>query len=182
MHFTTKSYDYFKYQGKIKTTFDTFSARKDAYLYQKLSRNQEAFELILSNIVENPKLSIYDLFEDSAKQVHTNWKKRIESITYQFQNNLNLLHENYADNFISINGNYPYVIDLYLQRKLPLEVLCILVRLSNSIPYWKQTVVDKVVFPDIINKIENYLPFLAFDELKLKKILKGHFSLNNSNK
>ena len=36
-HFTSPSYDYFKYEGRIRTSKVTFSKRKDNFLFMMLS-------------------------------------------------------------------------------------------------------------------------------------------------
>ena len=54
-HFTKKSYDYFKYCGKIKTTIKSFNKRKDKYFFEKTSRqktNIEILEYFVSSFVE----------------------------------------------------------------------------------------------------------------------------------
>ena len=38
LHFSSKSYDYFKYHGKTNTTKDSFEKRKDKYTFYKISR------------------------------------------------------------------------------------------------------------------------------------------------
>jgi hypothetical protein len=37
LHFTTKTYDYIKYGGKVNATLDSFTKRKDRYFFHKLS-------------------------------------------------------------------------------------------------------------------------------------------------
>ena len=38
-HFTTESYDYFKYNGKVRASEHTFETRKDKYMFYKLSKH-----------------------------------------------------------------------------------------------------------------------------------------------
>ena len=45
LHFTSDSYDYFKYNGKTNVTKTTFSTRKDKYTFYKLSRKLGLTEL-----------------------------------------------------------------------------------------------------------------------------------------
>ena len=44
-HFTSSSYDYFKYHGKTNVSKDTFMKRKDKYQFYKLSRKYSLVEL-----------------------------------------------------------------------------------------------------------------------------------------
>jgi hypothetical protein len=173
-HFTS-TYDYFKYNGKINVSYESFISRRDAYSFQKLSKNRDYKNLMLSNIVENPKIWIGALFEESANDVYFKWKKRNDSITTHVKDELDKLNENFKSNFIVTNGNYPYITDLYLQKQISIETLSILTKLTNSQEYWSKSVVDKIIFPDIMNKIDNYYPFIIYSKEKVKKVIKDHF-------
>ena len=37
LHFTSDTYDYYKYDGKVNAKLDTFTKRKDRYFFHKLS-------------------------------------------------------------------------------------------------------------------------------------------------
>ena len=45
LHFTSTSYDYFKYNGKTNVTKENFMRRKDRYSFYKLSRKYSIAEL-----------------------------------------------------------------------------------------------------------------------------------------
>ena len=53
-HFTTKSYDFHKYNGKVKANFETFRTRNDAYFFAKLANKPDYENMILANMVVNP--------------------------------------------------------------------------------------------------------------------------------
>lgn len=173
-HFTS-SYDYFKYNGKTNASFDSYVARKDAYMFQKLGKKTDYENLILANIVQNQKLWAGSLLEEPARQTYLDWKKKTDAITMHVRDSLDHLNDEFKSNFIVNNGNYPLVLDLYLQRKLSLEALTILTKVTNSQPYWNKTVVDKVLFPDIVKTIDNYHPFLVYSTEKISSTIKDHF-------
>ena len=60
LHFTTDSYDYFKYNGKTKVTVTAFENRKDKYHFYKLSRKytnkEDLINFIVANLIEDEKL------------------------------------------------------------------------------------------------------------------------------
>jgi len=62
-----------------------------------------------------------------------------------------------------------------MRRELSLETITILTSLTNSSSYWRKNVVDKVVFPDIVEKLDKYNPFLVYSPEKMKKVIKNHF-------
>jgi hypothetical protein len=173
-HFTT-TYDYFRYNGKVNVSFDTFRSRKDAYNFQRLSKKKDYKTLILSNVVLNEKIWIGDLLEESANEVYLSWKQRNDAITFHVQDSLNKLNEDFKSNFISNQGQYPILIDLYLRKEISLETTCILTKITKSQDYWAKTVLDKVVFPDIMRKIDKYYPFIVYSPEKVKKVVKDHF-------
>jgi hypothetical protein len=173
-HFTTK-YDYFKYNGKVNVSKESFEARRDAYQFQRLSKKRDYKNLILSNIVNNPKAWVGSLLEDSANETYLEWKKRNDAITRHVQDSLSKLDDDFKTNFVSTNGQYPHVIDLFLRKEISLEAVTILTKMTNSSDYWKKTVIDKVVFPDILGQIDKYHPFIVYLPEKMKKVIKTHF-------
>ena len=55
IHFTSDSYDYFRYHGKSNVTADNFSNRKDKYSFYKLSRKYRLEDLknfYVANLLE----------------------------------------------------------------------------------------------------------------------------------
>jgi hypothetical protein len=173
-HFSS-TYDYFKYNGKVSVSPDTFYSRKDAYSFQKLSKKKDYKNLILSNMVENPKLWIGDLMEESANSIYIAWKKRNDAITSHVQDNLGKLNDDFKTNFVSDKGQYPLLIDLYLRREISLETTAILTKLTNSQEYWAKSVVDNVMFPDIMKRLDKYNPFIVYSTEKIKKVIKDRF-------
>lgn len=173
-HFTS-SYDYHKYNGKVNASFDSFLSRRDAFTFQRLGKQRDYTNLILSNIVKDPKIWAGSLLEDNARSVYLEWKKIQDSITNHIEESIERMDDDFQTNFVVVNGQYPHIINLYLQKKISLETLCILTKLTNSRTYWSDKVVDKVVFPDIIRTIDKYYPFINYSPEKIKKVLKNHF-------
>jgi hypothetical protein len=175
-HFTNESYDYHKYNGKIRASFESFQTRNDAFYFAKLSQKQDTHNLLLSNIVKNPKIWVRELCEEQAEQIYLDWKKRIDGLTYHFTNDLSKLNEDYKTNFsVSANGQTPKLISLYLQKQISLETFSILAHLSNVFPYWSAEVKDKIVAGDIIKLSQKYYPFLNIDKKKFQAIVKERF-------
>lgn len=175
-HFTTKNYDYQKYNGKTKASFDTFQTRNDAFFFYKLSQRPERHNLMLSNIVKNPNTWIKDILEESGEEIYADWKKRIDGLSYHFEQDLSKLDDDYKSNFVVINGQHPKLLSLFLQRKISLETFTILTNLSKVLDYWEQNVVDKIVAGDKILLSRKYYPFLDFDRKKFSAIIKNQLS------
>ena len=173
-HFTS-SYDYHKYNGKVNASFDSFLSRRDAYSFQRLGKQKDYKNIILSNIVTDPKIWVGSLLEDSARQKYLEWKKIQDSLTAHVQDTLDTLDDNFHQNFAVYKGQYPHIVNLYLQKRISLETLCILTKITNSKAYWQENVVDKVVFPGILQLIDKYYPFINYSPEKIKKVIRDRF-------
>lgn len=177
-HFTTDNYDYHKYNGNVRASFDSFATRKDAFFFHKLSKNQHWKEMLLSNIVKDPKIWIGDLIDDRGNEIYLNWESRIDALGHNFKNDLNLLKEDYASNFIVENGQHPFIMTQYFQNKITLETLTIICHIAKIYEYWNKEIVDKVIARDIIRLTIKYYPFLDIDQKKFSGIVRNHFFQN----
>ena len=173
-HFTS-SYDYHKYNGKVNASFDSYINRKDAFSFQKLGKQKDYKNILLANVVKNPKIWVGALFDQEAREIYLKWKQTQTSLTHHIEDQLSVLDDDFKSNFVVINGQYPHMVDLYLQKRISLETFSILVKFTNSKPYWEENVSDKVIFPDIIKTVDKYYPFLNFSTEKVKKVVKDHF-------
>lgn len=174
-HFTTDGYDYHKYNGKIRASFDTFRTRNDAYFFEKLSNKENPEKLIVANMVVKPNVWIREIVEQEGEDRYIDWQKKIDSLSRIFKTELNLLDDNFQANFTSVNGQHPFIMTMYLQKKISLETFSILAKISNIFPYWEKEIVDKIVARDIIRLIKKYKPFLEIDEKKFKDIVRERF-------
>jgi len=174
-HFSTKGYDYHKYRGKVKASFETFRARNDVFFFYKISKKDDPHRVLLANLVVNPKSWIREISEDSGEENYLAWEKRIQSLTYLFKSELSNLKDDYKSNFVVSNGQHPYIMSLYLQKKISLETIAILSHVSNVLDYWEKDLVDKFVAGDIITLLRKYYPFLKIDEKKFSQIVKERF-------
>lgn len=174
-HFTTDSYDYHKYNGKVKASFDNFSTRNDVFFFYKLSKNKDWHNIILANLLKNPNIWIREILEERGETTFAEWEGRMDSLTYTFKDDLSKLKENYVENFIPINGQHPHIMTLYLQNKITIETFSILANISNIYERWSTEIVDKVISRDIIRLSKKYYPFLEIDRQKFSIIVKEYF-------
>lgn len=175
-HFTTDGYDYQKYNGKVKASFDSFQVRNDTFFFYKLSKKDERHHLMLSNFIKNPNVWVRDLCEENAEAVYLDWKKRIDGLTYLFTSDLGKLKEDFKSNFVvGSSGQHPYLMQIFLQKQISLETFSILTHISNVFPYWEKEIVDKVVSRDMIRLSRKYYPFLTIDRKKFQSVIKTRF-------
>jgi len=175
-HFTNAKYDFFKYQGKVNASRQSFENRRDKYQFYKLSKMKHAKELILANLIQNPSMWIGDMFTDEANQVYLDWLKRQQSITYRFKSDINQMDDDFDSNFIVQNGQYPRVLQLYNRGQISLETLAILTDLVRCQKHWEKNIFDTVLFPDINRTLSKVKPFLTYDKEKLRQILLDRYT------
>ena len=174
-HFTTDQYDYQKYRGKVRASFDKFRTRNDVFFFHKLWQKDEPENYLLANMIVNPNSWIREIVEETGEARYLEWKKKIESLSYTFKSDLSKLDDNYQANFATPDGQHPLVMRLYLQKQITLETFTLLTNMSNIFPYWDTNLVDKIVARDIIRLSKKYRPFLEIDEKKFKDIVRNHF-------
>jgi hypothetical protein len=170
-HFTTNSYDYFKYNGKVKANAMSFENRKDKFFFYKLSKKKDAKEYILANMLKNPNVWAGDLVDEKAEAIYSSWLKRKQSLTYQFKSDIVELDDEFNKNFIVEDGQHPRLLKLYMMNRVSLETLVILCDLTGCLKHWEKNISDTIVFPDINRLVGKYSPFLQYDKPKMKRIL-----------
>lgn len=176
-HFTNPSYDYFKYNGKVRVRDSSkFESDKDKLFYMKLAKHQDPRNVILANLLENNKLWIRDIaYKEEANKVYEDWLKRKESLMYNFAQDLNKLREDFNSNFVVKDNTHPFIMKLFLQKQINLESLVMLVDAVRCVSYWHKKLVYDPVAEEIMNKIVKYRPFLEYDRAKVKKIVVDKF-------
>ena len=175
LHFSSPSYDYFKYHGTTNVSESSFLNRKDKYSFYKLSRKyslEEMKNFYIANLLENDVKWIGDIMGPEGEDVYKKWQKRNESLTYQFEQDIIFLFDS-SGSFLHVdNGSHPYLLSMMMQGEVMIETVAILNDLMGFFPMWKKKIVDDIVWPNWQLKIEKYTPFLNYDKQKFKSILK----------
>ena len=182
LHFTSKSYDYVKYNGKTNITKDTFMRRKDRFTFYKLSRKYSIIELkdfFIANLLEKTDRWTNEFLGPESEDDYKKWQKRTQSLTYTFGNDIIELFNTLSDKDLGpeylitvIDGQYPLLLNMMMQKEISIESLVVLNTLLNFFPMWEKKIDDTYVWPNIKMRCEKYKPFLNYDENKFKSILK----------
>jgi hypothetical protein len=175
-HFTSDSYDYVKYNGKVNASSTSFETRKDKYQFYKLSKHKNPLQYLVANFVDGDLKWIGDLFDDKSEKVYADWLKRQQSISYIFEQDLNKLLTLFDDNVIVKNGQHPYLLKQYLRREISIETIIILNDILGFFGHWNKKIEDGVLWPSIYKKLSKYKPFFHYDIFKCRKILKDKFA------
>jgi hypothetical protein len=176
-HFLLDNYDYFKYNKKIKVSHDAFLNRKDKIFFAKLGNQKDAYleNFLISNFLFDTKIWVGELLSDQAEERYKNWKKKQESLTYHFKNEIEFLADykmnEFNQCFESINGDHPRIIKLYLRKEISIETLVIL-NLILKFMQKTDTFIHDPIYKEVSKLCKKYQPFLKFDLLKMKRVLK----------
>lgn len=175
-HFTTKSYDYFKYNGKIKANVNTFNQRKDRIFFMKLAKHQDPKNFLVANFVESDNAWIGDLaYNENAQKNYINWSKRQQSLSYIFTNDVEHLDDKFDSNFLVEDHQHPPAMKLYLRKQITIETLIILIDLVRCFSHWQKNMGEDIVWKELSHKLIKYKPFVQYDRVKMKNILLARF-------
>lgn len=177
LHFTS-SYDYFKYHGKTNVSKDTFLRRKDKYSFYKLSRKYSLDELrnfFVANFVYGDSTWVGEMTGPNGEDVYKKWQKISQSLTYNFESDIVRILEqvNSPDELMKVrSGEYPDLLVGAMQNSISIETLVILNDMMNFFSMWDKKISDNIIWPSWKLKCEKYAPFITYDKVKFKNILK----------
>lgn len=177
LHFTSDSYDYFKYNGKTNVSKQTFSTRKDKYYFYKLSRKYTIDELknfYVANFVSGNDKWVGSMLQDGEEN-YTKWLKIQQSLTYTFENDIIYMSDKHhpLDWIYPRNGNdYPMLLKEMMQGGITLETVVILVDMMELLPMWNERIKEDIIWPSYKSTIKKYTPFVHYDKIKFRNILK----------
>jgi hypothetical protein len=176
-HFTLDTYDYFKYNKKTNVSYDSFLKRKDKIFFAKLGNRKKDYleNFLVANFIYQTNMWIGELLSDECEDRYREWKKRQESLTYHFSNQINFVGEmnkhEFNELFHSIDGNHPKIIRMYFRREISLETLVILDSILKFMIKSDKSINDPI-YREVSKLCKKYQPFLRFDEMKMKSALK----------
>ena len=184
-HFNT-DYDYFKYNGKLKVSNDSFLKRRDKFFFAKLERNYRNNELVyffVANFLDNDSSWSGSLVGSESEKKYLEWRKRIESLKYNFktecekiQNEIEYKDITFDEFFRVLGANHPRLLGWQLGGHISLETFTIMDGILNFTKQWNSHLKDDIMYCTVRNKSNKYKPFLQVDLQAYKKIMKSVFT------
>lgn len=187
-HFSSKRYDFHKYNGKIKAKYSSYEARPDRFFFEKIGRRyskEKLIDIFVSNFVERPDMWIGDVLDTEAEEIYTLWLQKIESLTYNFSEEcgdmlawLEKKGKKFNDLFKIEGHDHPLIVKMALQRVLSLETFIILDMILGFCSRFDKKL-DDPIWERFFLKVVKYAPFLKVDvgkcrQILLKKIQQDH--------
>jgi hypothetical protein len=185
LHFTTDNYDVVKQQGRVRGSKQAFFRRKDLLAIRKVAdtySDKDVVEFLVANFVGGDRWG--GVFDTQARERYLDWKKRIESLTYNFQKEVNIINNYCQKNNVDFSkafevntSRHPPIVSLYLRNDVSLETMVILNTITNFCSKLDNELKQDIVWPDVSRMIKKYEPFLTFKKEKYDAILRrtiGH--------
>ena len=172
LHFESDSYDATKYNYKTSAKPQSFWKRKDKLFFTKVGRKfKKPIDLInfyVANFVNDVKW-VGEMLEDDS---YDKWQKKIQSISYMFEQDLYKLseHVDTFDELFNIDV-HPFVVTKFLEEEINLETVVIINKLTGFMNKADREITETIVWPDVSKKIRKYGPFINVDMNKMKKIV-----------
>ena len=179
LHFTTDTFDYFKYGNAAKASQQSFDSRRDKFFFVKLSRTfkeDELREFFVANMIVEDKVYPATLVREGAKN-YQEYLKRKQSLTYRFKEDVFTLHEvsQKFDKLFIIDGMHPPLLKAHLGGRISIETLAIFQKIFNYVENFDKIIKEEIVWKPIRNRILKYEPFIFIDKGKYKNIIKQQY-------
>jgi len=180
LHFETDGYDAIKYHFKTSVKPTSFFKRKDKFFFAKLAKTYESElkEFYIANFKNDVKY-VGDMLNEGGERYYRDHKKIMESLTYQFQTDINKLNDmdvSFDSLLEAEENNHPLIIKLWMQDEILLETIVILDSILGFVERENKKITDTIIWPDIYRKIMKYKPFVKFDRNKCLNLLKDTFT------
>ena len=157
---------------------ETFTKRRDRYYFHRLSKSYDSKSIVnyfLSNFVSNTNLWVGDIIGKTGDEHYKQWSKKIESLHYYYEQDIDYIIERmttkdikFNDLFLSIDGQHPPIVKMFLAKKINFETLIILDDILRFTKKLNKNITEKVLWPKLFDRMKRYRPFLSYNITKYK--------------
>ena len=181
LHFVNENYDFVKYNGGVKANVKSFEKRKDKHFFNRLSwsmKDEDIRKLLIANFAIGDSYGGIDNIKN-AEEVYSEWKKRIQSLSYVFRADINTLlgkAECFDELFKVVDDNAIILTALY-QEDISLETFVILDKILGFVQAIDRQLDDDLIWPEWRMRITKYGKFLNLDIEKFKGVLKKELAI-----
>lgn len=180
LHFSQSTYDYHKYRGKSGVTEHSLEVRPDKYMFYKLSKHENPLTYLVANFSDTPKFYSRDMFTTQADLRYNEHLRRQQSLTYNFECDIDRLLEDFDENFRVPEGDYPYLLKLLTRKKITKETFIVMQDCLRFFREWNDRIADKVLWPQIAMNCRKLHPFLSYERDKYCALLKKKAQKSNT--
>jgi len=174
LHFTTNSYNVFNNRGHVKGARDTFYARNDRFIFEKLARKfpteRDIIQYFVANFAYGNQEVVYEPSTGDSNLI--TWNKRKQSISQVFESDLHtiLLHleKNGMTEKHLYEGNPPELFKLYLGGYVTVETMVILNSFADYLTTLKLQL--NLLWAEECRIIDKCKGFVKFDKDRLLQV------------
>jgi hypothetical protein len=169
LHFSSSTYDFHKFHGKIKPKLK--EEDKNFWCYKKVGESfsdKDIFGLFLSNIIASSSpLYIRDFLKDSSRETFLFWKEKIDNKYDVLLLECKYIKKNFGISLKELLEEKEKILSLSYRNDLSLESLVLLL---STFTLGKNDKED-IIFDLLLNKINKYRSFIDIDCEKVKRIV-----------
>ena len=179
LHFQDDKYNFMRFNGGVRSSPESFFKRKDRWFFEKLIRRykgEQVKEFFISNFITGDKYG--GLHTEEADIIYTDWKKRMQSVTYNFKNDIKVLIESveHFDELFQKDEQYPVILLKLYQGEIQLETFLILNQMLNFFPQFDKEL-DEYQWPVTRKLCNKYSSFLNVDLKKYRQIVRKELDI-----
>ena len=184
LHFTSDTYDFYRHNAKVNSTFNTFLKRNDRFFFHKLATKygNNLIDYYVSNFANKPKVWVGDLVRADGDTIYNKWKTYNESLSYNFRSDCNVIANVISNNnirfddvFSVVDGQHPRMLRLLLSGKVSIQSFIIFDKILSFVNRWDKEIKETIIWPEKSFKIAKLSPFVKVNLTKCKFIMKEVF-------
>ncbi len=170
LHFTNESYDATKYAFKTSANESAFTRRKDRFFFERIGRKYKETDIVIDYFTAN-FLAGVKWIGDMKEENYSKYVKRMESLSYGFEKDLNTLYEQ-CDSFDKICTS-TIAFDCLLAEEISIETVAIIDLLVNNLRRLKKDIRDPLgVYTEQIENISKYKLLLSRRNIPTEKLVR----------
>jgi hypothetical protein len=165
-HFTTASYDIFKYKGAVSAKMDTYEKRKDKFRMQKMASTMKDHDIVQFFLANFTRVASYaGLFDDKSEERYRIHNGYMMAFKYHFKNEITAMYRLAEEEGTDYNSMYssddghPLVVREYLGKGISLETFIVLDRINS----FTDSMDNNIVTETVLRVSKKYSPFLKLD-------------------
>lgn len=181
LHFTTKSYDYFKYQGKVKK--DNFIDIVPYTIISKGKLKTDFPDFFIPGLFHNPKMKIEYFMNDDYSKIWKYWKGYQLSPLYFLKEELSEIKSYLNNKNIEFNhlfkvseNELPLIYRFLVKSEISPQTILYMDQVLSFRPIFERKVTESIMYPKLETRIKKITNFVKTQETnRLKKIIKDVF-------
>jgi len=182
-HFSQKSYDYFKYRGKVNVSETKYLSRRDRYSFEKVAKRfskDDFVKYLVANFCNSDADWIGAMLNGKSEITYKKWLKNTESLTYNFREELSQLYEKEGDfnKLFTFENGHPLLFRMYMRRDVSINTMAILNEIVKYSNVWSKK--DDIMINEFIFLLDKYTPFIYtynnIEKAKYKKLVLDIFN------